>query len=993
MAIDQIYPDSLDTFTDREQVIDLFNQVSHDARAGQFQLLAVKGNSGTGKSFLIDYLEVQIHTSVNWQSGRLSFAQLTPDFHSILQGIESGLQSCVPRESLKQYRVKRDEYNRYYDEYKGTGNIGPIQQIIEAKDQSLIAGSNQSIQINTQLSERESHLRTEWSRALIELSEESERPLCLFIDGYERLAEVTPELINWLWEDIFPRLAKAAPQPLIVMTFGWEWPSNATIAPFMRRAELSDFDTAQVKSYLEKLRVLTSSEQGNQELIDAFYDLTKGHPLVLGYAVTYFLELDNNERTVQNLRARTMLIDEKATVGFLQDRLLNRLPEPDRTILERGPILRSFDQETLKALLDVAIDTTTPEASSLSDRSYIHFCNYPFVNRLSGPGSDYSFHSLTRRVGLEMLRDHPQTKEQLHRKMVEYYRQVADREQKQSTINSDRLGEETEEEFKADLERLYHALQVNDFQADAFKEWKTMIEQAMLHYRQRQIGPLLDLVLQLGVEGEPFLSKISYYYGQFLYLYSGSLKPEFRYNEILTYLEEAKVIFERGHYLSDLAKCLGAIGQTYYIQGNMKQAIQYYEQALPLSKQVEDNISNTIQLLASIGYIFVQQGELDKALNQYDQSLPLFDRMADPVAEAQILEYMSFLCQNLGQMERGLRYCEQLLPLYEKMSNSVAKAQLLNKMGFLYQQQMKWDQALDYYQQSLPLLEVIGNPFNLVGCIFNIGLIQQKQGRWDQALKTFERALDYLDKVGSNPAVTIQFLGTIGPLYQQLGEWDQALKLYERALPILQKIGDPAATADIFTKIGFLYQQQMKWDQALDFHHQALPILEAIGDASAIVNCLNNIGSIYQSQGKWDQALDNYKKALDLHAAGTAQFLNNIGALYQQQQLWEQALNYYERALPIFEITGNFAAIPQLLSTMGSIYSQQGEWEKAIEYYTKVLAKYDLSGYVDQWNLANTLEALAACYEHLGEHQKSTDYQERAKQLRESMQKIYPYHV
>ena len=56
MLIDQIYRDPLDSFTDREKIIHLFEQFLHVAQPNQLRLLAIRGNSGTGKTFLISYL-------------------------------------------------------------------------------------------------------------------------------------------------------------------------------------------------------------------------------------------------------------------------------------------------------------------------------------------------------------------------------------------------------------------------------------------------------------------------------------------------------------------------------------------------------------------------------------------------------------------------------------------------------------------------------------------------------------------------------------------------------------------------------------------------------------------------------------------------------------------------------------------------------------------------------------------------------------------------
>ena len=121
----------LDSFTDRERVLTHFQQLLRSAQAGEVHLLSVKGHSGTGKTFLIEYLTKRICPQAGWQTGVLAFAHSVPDFRSILDGLEDALKGCVPRQSLKQYRTQREEYKRRFDDYRATITVSST---IEARE-------------------------------------------------------------------------------------------------------------------------------------------------------------------------------------------------------------------------------------------------------------------------------------------------------------------------------------------------------------------------------------------------------------------------------------------------------------------------------------------------------------------------------------------------------------------------------------------------------------------------------------------------------------------------------------------------------------------------------------------------------------------------------------------------------------------------------------------------------------------------------------------
>jgi tetratricopeptide (TPR) repeat protein len=766
-STDITYRDPLDSFTDREAILNLFEQSLRSIQPGQLRLLAVKGNSGTGKTFLISYLTQRIFPTLNWQAGQLSFAQSTPDFRTILAGLEDALKGCVPRESLKQYRDRRNEYNHSFDEYRAAITISSS---VEASEQSSIANVSQSVQVNAQLRERELHLRSELTRALVELAEESIHPLCLFIDGYERLLESDPELDGWLWEKVLLDLAKASPQPLLVVTCGWEQPNNAAIKPFLHPTGLDDFNLAQVRSYLEKQEVITSTGEatppGQEELVKAFYELTKGHPLVLGLAVTYFKQLDSHERTAQSLRANRPLLDEQTRVEFLEDRLLKRLPEPYRTLLERGPILRYFDQAALQALLSAESgDGAATAVSKLDDRTYDRFLRYPFINQGSASGSasvltQPTFHDLVRRVRLEALQHHhPGTREQLHHKMAEYYRELGETERKRDDdpvgVSSEDTSEDSpskpdyaewlaeipEKEFRAQLEYLYYAMQVKELQDEGFEEWLELTQRAVNRWRRRQAGPLLELVRQLVEEGEPFLNKTSDSYGQYLIWYSRFLGQEARWEEARSRLEEAVSVFELVGNPDRIATSLNNIGLIYRQRGKLEEALSYYERALALRKQV-GNPDRIAASLNNIGEIYRQQGKLEEALSHHERALAYNEQVGNPANIASSLNNIGVIYDSQGKLEEALSYHERALALRKQVGNLADIATSLNNIGLVYLRQEKWEQAIERYEKALSLYERLGQGFEsyVADEVEVLAFCYEKLGDFERVLPYYERA-------------------------------------------------------------------------------------------------------------------------------------------------------------------------------------------------------------------------------------------------------------
>ncbi len=810
--IDATYHDPLDSFTDREQIVTLFDQFLSSAQPGKLRFLAVKGNSGTGKTFLISFLMKYLCPKLAWHAGLLNVTRSgAADFRSLLAGLEDALKGCVPLHSLRQYRIKRDDFSRRFDEYCSAVTVGHVEQTLSASNAASVSGISMNVQVTTELRRRELQLRSELTGALVELAEESERPLCLFIDNYECLAGAESELNDWLFGELLSRLAGASPCAVHIVTCGWMWPNDAGIKPFTHCAQLDDFDLEQVQDYLEKqglfLHTSTSIEQ--QALASACFALSRGHPLVLGLAAAYCRQLDEQERTAHHLLQKKPLFDERARVEFLEERLLQRLSEPHRTLLECGPILRFVEQETLQALLNLSLSDPSWQGGVLDDRTYSHFLGYPFVHQTcESPSSStqvrYRFHDLVRQVRLAALRQHhPQTKERLHRGMVEYYEHLGITMDGEATNGIRQSDAGSDERWMMQGELLYHALQVQELRETAFQMWAKLTEIALSRWNHRQSRMLLEVVQELMEEEEAFFCIEDAPYGFYLIQHSHFLRQEARWEEAKGELEQAVQLFERKGYSTDLARVLQELGDFYLHQGKLDNALSSYERALVLQAQVGDPAAFATAF-NNTGVIHLMRGEFKDALACFEQVLALGDQSEKTGMIAAAIHNMGAVYREQGKLNLALNYFEKAFMLREHIGVSADIANSLNTLGGIYDVWGELERASAYYERALKLREQIGNPIDIATTLNNIGIVYKTQGKLEQSLHCHERALRLREQIG-NPIDIANSCNNMAHLYlERLGttplssaratplpeqEVQPAVALFERALNLYEGLG------------------------------------------------------------------------------------------------------------------------------------------------------------------------------------------------------------
>jgi tetratricopeptide (TPR) repeat protein len=843
---DSTYHDPLERFTDRETVLALFEEFLQSAQRAHPRFLALKGNSGTGKTFLIAYMMKYICPQHGWKSGCVSFAHSgVADFRSLLAGVEDALRSNVPKENLKMYRIKRDDFLRRFDEYCSTITIGNVKQVLSANSSSIVSGVSMNVQVTTELYRRERQLRAELTRALIELAEESEQPLCLFVDRYELLVDTDTEILNWFFGELLLPLIATSPQPIHIVTCGWEWPIDTAIQPFTVRNQLNDFSLVHVRDYLEKQNILmlASPTIEQQELISAFSLLTRGHPLVLGLAVTYFKQLDEQERTAEHFLQHRSLVNERARVEFLEERLLKRLSEPYRTLLERGPILRTFDQANLQALLNLPGSNEPVQEYLLDDRTYSNFVNYPFVNQIIISDADhakyfhYSFHELIRQVRLAALRrHHPREKEVFHRKIIAHYNQTKVFSEGNNREWAEWNEEISDEQFKIQVEILYHALQVNELREQAFETWGRMIQHALAVWHRQQSGLLLELARQLSEEDEPFFRKQEIAYGFYSILNANFLTQENRWEEAKKELEQALHIFEQRKYSIGLARVYQELGQLSLYQGKLDDALAFYEHALTFKDSTSDPFSLAL-IINGIGAIYLGRGRLKEAHACFEQIVTMQQEDMDIDLLATAIHNIGSVYRVQGQTDLALEYFVQALALREKIGNPTDIANSLNNIGGIYDTLGKLTPALEYYEHALNLREQIGNPIDIATSLNNIGLCYKKQEKLAQSRDFYSRALALREQIG-NPIDIANSCNNLAHLYlDQLGismDYTHSIpppqqsllpiiKLLERALTIYTKLGqgfEPEVVHEL-EMLSICSVLSVDKEKALSYAHQA----------------------------------------------------------------------------------------------------------------------------------------------------------------------------
>jgi tetratricopeptide (TPR) repeat protein len=229
-------------------------------------------------------------------------------------------------------------------------------------------------------------------------------------------------------------------------------------------------------------------------------------------------------------------------------------------------------------------------------------------------------------------------------------------------------------------------------------------------------------------------------------------------------LEEKKQELATEHdavLLNEVAGMLKALGEP-------RKAIDYYEQALAILKEVYgEKHPQVATALNNLGLAWNDLGGHRKAIQFFEQALAILKEVYGEKNQnvASALNNLGLAWNDLGETQKAFEYYEQALAIWKEVyggrHHQVAAA--LNNLGGAWQALGESRKAIEYYEQALAIDEaVFGKEHpNVAIRLNNLGGAYFAQGQTKKAKPYFERAY----------AIWKKFFGDEHPHTKAVKQW------------------------------------------------------------------------------------------------------------------------------------------------------------------------------------------------------------------------------
>ena len=213
--------------------------------------------------------------------------------------------------------------------------------------------------------------------------------------------------------------------------------------------------------------------------------------------------------------------------------------------------------------------------------------------------------------------------------------------------------------------------------------------------------------------------------------------------------------------------------------------------------------------LNNLGFLFDSLGEKDKALDYYGQALPILRAIENKRLEAVTLNNIGYVYDSLDDKQKALEYYKQALPVLRASGDRFKEAVTINNIGLVYHSLGQLDKALDYFTQALKLRQSIGDRPGLAVTNGDIGMVHDALGQNRKALDYYIESLR-LSQFIEDHAVEASTLRRIALLEEKRGNLSKARASIEAALVIVESLRTKITSQDLRASYFASVQEQFE---------------------------------------------------------------------------------------------------------------------------------------------------------------------------------------
>jgi tetratricopeptide (TPR) repeat protein len=281
----------------------------------------------------------------------------------------------------------------------------------------------------------------------------------------------------------------------------------------------------------------------------------------------------------------------------------------------------------------------------------------------------------------------------------------------------------------------------------------------------------------------------------------------------------------------DESAFVNSLGLTYRALGQVEKAIDYYEQALAIAREIGHRQMEG-NSLGNLGNAYSVLGQVEKAIASFEQALAIAREIGHRQGEGNRLGNLGLAYRDLGQVEKAIASFEQALAIAREIGHRQGEGSWLGNLGLAYRDLGQVEKAIASFEQALAIDREIGYRQGEGSDLGNLGNAYHALGQVEKAIDYYEQALAIAREIGHRQNEG-SWLGNLGSAYFTLKDYDRAAKYYSQQLTIAQEIAYPLGQGNALWGLAICAEANGQLPQAIEHAQVALTIFTTIKSPNA----------------------------------------------------------------------------------------------------------------------------------------------------------------
>ena len=174
--------------------------------------------------------------------------------------------------------------------------------------------------------------------------------------------------------------------------------------------------------------------------------------------------------------------------------------------------------------------------------------------------------------------------------------------------------------------------------------------------------------------------------------------------------------------------------------------------------------------LSALGVAYKRIGRFEKAIEYYERALPIYRELKNRIGEAETLKFLGGAYTAINGSEKAIDHFEQALAIFRETKSRLGEGDTLEKLGLVYNRLNRPEKAIEYHEQALVISRAIYDRNMEADALYGMASTERAQGDLSASRTHIEQSLVIVESLRANeissPELRASFLTSYQNSYQ-----------------------------------------------------------------------------------------------------------------------------------------------------------------------------------------------------------------------------------